>query len=236
MVTVASWNLFNQPLRVFDNFPATRGRTHELEFQAGASAPRLPITGEATYTSSSSALGSDFEYRRLRLAAGADVSVGRVLALVPQASYGRVTGAVVPQAAFFLGGATSLKTAPGRGYAGTHMSVLRLDAIEAPDVLQWLHIPHSPALGFQLGGFGALGAAWGADPYGGPGTAETAWPRQSDWKGEAGVSVLYRPGLPDPSMYLRLNWAWPIGPWGGEQAFLISFNRGIDLLKPLGEE
>ena len=234
--TLATWNLFNRTPRLTDNFPATRGRNHELEFEAGARAPRLPLTAEAAYTSSSHAIGSDFEYRRLRLAAGADLSVGRWLAVVPQASYGRVTGELVPQAAFYLGGATTLKTATGRGYAGSHQSVLRLDAIEAPDVLNVLHIPHSPAAGFQIGGFGALGASWGADLYGGPGTAATAFPDQSAWKGEAGFSVLYRPGLPDPAMYLRLNWAWPIGPWGGESAFLITFNRGLDLVKPITTE
>ena len=234
--TTAGWNLFHIPLRIHDNFPATRGRNHELEYELGARAPRLPVTAEATYTTSSSAIGSDLEYRRLRVAAGADLSVGRWLAVVPQASYGRLTGQLVPQAAFFLGGATSLKTAPGRGYAGSHMSVLRLDAIEAPDMLTVLHIPHNPAAGFQLGGFGGLGAVWGADPYGGPGSAESTWPDQNAWKGEAGFSILYRPGLPDPAMYLRANWAWPIGPWGGESAFLITFNRGIDLVKPITSE
>jgi hypothetical protein len=231
----ASWNLVHASQKVIDNLPAWRGHGHEFEIEAGARTPRLPITGEARYASSSRSAGSDFEYRRTRLAVAGDFALGKALALVPQLVYGRLTGEAVPQAAFYLGDWHSIRSLPGSGRAGTGLALARLDLIEAPDLLALARIPHPAALPIQAGLFAGAGAVWGADPFGGPSRGGLDWPDQEHWTGEAGIALLYRPGLPDPSGILRFDYAWPLGPRDDRARFAFSYTRAIDLLGPLGE-
>ena len=84
---------------------------------------------------------------------------------------------------------------------------------------------------FQVGLFAAIGAIWGQDPSAGP-ARPASWPDANAWLSEAGVSLLYRPGMPDDDGYLRLNYAWPIGPNAGEARWSFSYSRALDLLKP----
>lgn len=230
---VATWNLLDATLEVVDNLPAARGRARELEWSSTMRFGRLPLAAEVDYATSGNAIGSDFEYRRLRLAFAGDLALGRWLAVVPQLSWGRVTGQALPQNSFYLGGSRTLRHLRGSSLGGSRMALARLDLIGVPDLLALAHIPHPDALPLQGAVFAGVGAAWGRDPYGGPGSPEDAWPGSELWKSEAGVSLLYRPGIPDPNGFLRFSYAWPLGASDDPGRFTITFARGLDLLRPL---
>jgi hypothetical protein len=231
--TTATWNLFNQDLDRPGNLAATRGRAHELEYTAAAHWPRLPLRTEIDYQTSSRRLGSDFEYRRVRAAAGLDLSLGHVASLVPQFAWGRVTGDDVPQADFFLGGPEMLRSLPCDQLGGTGMALAKLDLIGAQDVLALLHLPHPAALPLQGALFVASGATWGRDPYTGAVVRGGDGPDHRDWVSEAGASLLYTTPL-FPA--LHLSYAWPIGPRAGEGRWSVSISRPLDLLRAEPEE
>jgi hypothetical protein len=235
MATYATWNLLSAEPLVTDNLPATKGHTHELTYSTTFRVGRLPFYGEADYATSSGTIGSDFEYRRTRLATGADLAIGRWLAVVPQGTYGRMTGELVPQAAFYLGGSRTLRGARGSSLGGTGMALARLDLIATPDVLAIVHLPHPDAFPLQAGAFGGIGTVWGRDPYGGPGGVEEAWPEHADWRSEVGLSLLYRPGLPDPNAFMNFSYAWNVGPHSSTGRFILTYTRGLNLLRPLGD-
>lgn len=229
-----TWNLAGATPVVPDNVAATRGRNHEFEYEATARLPRLPFTAEVNYTTSGHSIGSDFEFRRTHVTLSGDVRATRWLSLVPQAVYGRLTGQMAPQDAFYLGGSRSLRAIEGYSLGGTGVALARLDAIFLPDLLELARLPHPDALPIQGALFGAIGAVWGRDPYGGPGGVEEDFPEHYDWLPEAGLSLLYRPGLPDPDGFLRFSWAYRLGPDRGGARFTVTYSRGVDLLKPLG--
>lgn len=232
----ARWNLAGSRLKVSDNLAARHGHVHELGYLLGARTPWLPFTTEAEYLTSGDAIGSDFEYRRTRLSLGGDVALGHSFALVPQFSWGRLSGQPVPQAAFYLGGSHTLRSLEGSEIGGTGMTLARVDLIEMPDLLELMRIPHPAMLPLQLGVFAATGAVWGTDPYGGPSRPGVDWAEEPEFRQEVGTSILYRPGLPDPSTYMQLGWAWPIGPHATGPRFSVSYSRGVDLVKPFGRD
>jgi hypothetical protein len=205
LITTATWNLFDRDPERPGNLAATRGRAHELEYAAAAHWPRLPLRTEIAYQTSSRRIGSDFEYRRVRAAAGLDVSLGRVASFVPQFAWARQTGDELPQAAFYLGGYGMLRSLPRNQLGGTGVALARLDLIGAQDLLALLRIPHPAALPLQGG----------------------VWPDRRDWLSEAGVSLLYSTAM-FPT--LHCSYAWPIGPRGGEGRWSVSFSRPFDLL------
>jgi len=119
---------------------------------------------------------------------------------------------------FYLGGQHSLRSLTGDSRGGTGLALARLDVVESPDLLTLAHIPHPAMLPLQAGVFAASGAVWGADPYGGPSVPGLDWPRRQGWLSEAGASLIYQPGIPDPLWMLRLNVAWPLGPRASPRA------------------
>ena len=231
--TTATWNLFGRDLERPGNLAATRGRAHELEYTATAQWPRLPLRTEIGYQTSSRRLGSDFEYRRLRAAAGLDLSLGHFASLVPQFSYGRLTGDLVPQASFFLGGSSTLRSLHRDERGGSGLALAKLDLIGAQDLLAVLHIPHPAVLPLQGALFAATGALWGRDPYTGAVVRGGNWPDQRDWVSEAGVSLLYNSAL-FPT--LHCSYARPIGPGPHEGRWTMWFARPLDLLRSEPEE
>ena len=225
--TTATWNLFNQDLERPENLAATRGRTHELEYTAAARWPRLPLHTKIGYQTSSRRLGSDFEYRRLHVAAGLDFSLGRFASLVPQFSYGRLTGERLPQASFYLGGSGTLRSLHRDQRGGSGLALAKLDLIGARDLLALLRIPHPAALPLQGALFVASGATWGRDPCTGTVVRGDDWPDHRDWLSEAGASLLYNSALL-PTVHF--SHAWPIGPGAHEGRWSVSFTRPLDLL------
>ena len=235
LVTTATWNLLDRAPAVRDNAPAARGRTRELRYRATAQLPFAPVTAEISHATSGKALGSDFEYRRTRAVLSGEFALGSLAAVVPQLVYGRLSGTAVPQASFFLGGANSLRSVRGESIGGAGAALARLDLLGVQDLLALARIPHPAALPLEGGLFAAAGAVWGVDPYGGRTLPGLDWPNREDWLTEAGVTLRWRPGLPDPFAALEFGYAWPLGPSDRRARFAIAYTRPLDLVHPLGE-
>jgi hypothetical protein len=231
LAVTTRWNLRDKPLAAVDNLAAAPGRARELAFGGSVRIPGSPFQVEVAHQSADRAFGSDFDYRRTRAALGGEIVAGGHLSIMPQLVYGRLGGDPVPQAAFFLGGPRSLRVLPPDAFAGTGVAIARLDVIGVDDLLALARIPHPAMVPIQGGVFVATGAVWGADPFGGPGTPGGGWPERNAWRSEAGVSLLYRPGVPDQDAYLRVNLAWPVGPHGGAGRWSVSYSRALDLLR-----
>ncbi len=227
----AGWNLRHSALLVPDNLPAAFGRAHEATFDATLRTPGLPLFGEATYSVSRRAMGSDFEYRRTRFALAGNFGLGRIAALVPQVAYGRLVGEQVPQAAFYLGGARMLGRFDSGELGGSGLAIARIDLLGAQDVLALAHIPHPATFPLQLGVHAASGAVWGVDPYGGATRPGVDWPDRAEWRSETGASLIYQPGIPDPTSMLRLDVIWPVGAGSHETRIRVGYTRAMGLLR-----
>ena len=231
LAVTTRWNLARHALDVPGNLAAAFGRTREVALEAGARWPGLPLWSQVTHQTSDRALGSDFDYRRTRVALAGELPLGGHLSFLPQLAYGRLGGDPVPQASFYLGGARTLRSLPGAALGGTGLVLARLDVIGADDLLALAHLPHPAMFPIQGGLFVATGAVWGADPYGGPGTPAAGWPEKTAWLSEAGASLLYRPGVPDDDGYFRLNYGHPLGSGEREARWSVSYSRALDLLR-----
>jgi hypothetical protein len=231
LAVTTRWNLAHSDLAAGDNLAALPGRAREVAFDGDLRLGGSPFHAQLTHQTSDQAIGSDFDYRRARLAVGGEIVAGGRVSLVPQLVYGRLVGDPVPQAAFFLGGSRTLKSLRADSLGGTAVAIARLEMIGVDDLLALAHIPHPAMVPVQGGLFAATGAVWGVDPFGGPGTAEGGWPDRSAWRSEVGVSLLYRPGLPDENAYLRMNLAWPVGPHGNRARWSVSYSRALDMLR-----
>ncbi len=230
--TTATWDLAHRDLEPIANLPAARGHAHELGYFAGLRWPGVPLRTDLSYQTSSRRLGSDFEYRRYRAAAGLDLSLGRAASLVPQLAYGRLTGEAVPQAAFYTGGDATLRTLRRDERGGAGFAIAKLELIGARDILETLHLPRSAALPLQGAIFGATSAVWGPNPYGG-GTPGVDWPERRAWASEAGVSLLYAsPLFFGEGSFLRVSYAWPLGPDSRISRWSVGISRALDLLGP----
>lgn len=234
--TTATWNLSHSKLDKVENDAATQGRARELQLGFGTSTraiARVPLRLEAQHWTSDPRLGSEFRYHRTRLAIGGDVGLGAHVALAPQFEYRRLKGQALPQEALYMGGASTLRTFDRNALQGTGAALARMDLIVNDDVLTWLHVPHPAAFPLQIGAFGATGAVWGRDAITGraiPTSRDFA--KANEWQSEAGFSVLYRPGIPDPRMYLRFDYAFPVGPHDGRDArWAVALLRPLNLLQ-----
>lgn len=231
--TSTEWTLFGGSPELAANAPAAEGRAREAQFSGRFALPRLPWTIEAQHWTSGAALASDFTYRRTRMALAGDVGLFDRIALVPQFEWGRLRGQALPQQAFYLGGIHNLRTYERNERVGSGRAVLRADLLYAGDALERLGIPHPAWLPLSFGVFGNVGAVWGFDPLTGL-AAETArdWPESGDWKSEWGVSALWRIGVPDPDLAMRIDYAIPAGPEDGrEPSLVIAFQRSLGMLR-----
>ena len=232
LATTATWNLARNPLEVPGNLPAARGRLREANYFGALQWPRVPLRTEVDFRSSSRRFGSDFEYRRTRAAAGLDLSLGRRASLVPQIAYGHLTGDAVPQASFYMGADATMRSLPRDARAGTGLVIAKLDLIGAHDLLAVLHIPHPAMLPMRGGLFMATSATWGPDPNTGVVTRGIDLPDRRDFVSEAGVSLLYDSVFLGPASFLRISYAWPIGPTDHAGRWSVSLSRALDLLSP----
>lgn len=234
LVTTATWNLRHKRPEVIDNLPARFGRARELEYELLWRVPKSPVTAQLEHATSSHSINSDFEYRRTRAVLGADLAIGRVVALVPQVEYGALTGEFTPQTAFTLGGVHTLRSIPYGTVGGSRLALAKLDVIMVRDVFELLHLPMVSPVPVQLAAFGAVGAAWGRDPYTGLVRPGLDWPNAADWRKEVGVAVMFQPGIPDPALFVRFNWARPVGPSDTGDRFTLSIGRGLDRMGKFG--
>ena len=230
--TTATWTLTHRAIVKVANDTAAFGRARELQLAAGTNVrwlARFPMRVEAQHWTSDPRIGSDFRYHRTRFAWGGDLGLGSHLVFAPQAEYRRLRGEALPQDVLYLGGASSLRTIDRNALQGTGGALARADLMLTDDVLALLHVPHPAAFPLQIGAFGAIGAVWGRDPLTGRAIPTTrAFADKNQWLSEAGFSVLYRPGVPDPALYLRFDYAFPTGPRDGRDA-----RWAIALLEPL---
>ena len=229
--TTATWNLFHERPLVTGNLSASLGRAREFEFEALWRVPRTPVTAQAIHVTSGGGINSDFEYRRTLVSAGADVGLGRSFSWLPQVEYGALTGQPLPQESFYLGGPQTLRSLAGDGLGGTRIALARCEWVFLRDVFGLAHRDGPSPLPVHAGAFVASGAVWGNDPFGGPARAGLDWPNAEEWKSEAGVSLLYQPGLPDPTDFVRVNLAWALGPGQGGNRVSVSFGRALDMLR-----
>lgn len=233
--TTATWNLLSRTPVLVANDSAAFGRAREARFDLGVRVPRIPVTLEAEYWTSGRALGSDFNYRRTRVSAAGDFALTTHVAIAPQFTWGRLTGQMVPQDALYLGGSASLRSFDRNELQGSGQTFARVDIIGADDVLTLLHIPHPAAFPIQIGGFAATGAVWGRDDQNRLVATRRDWPDASEWRSEAGFSVLYRPGIPDPEIFYRFDYVIPIGPDDRSANWRFYLARPLNLLKFMGE-
>jgi hypothetical protein len=225
------WVLFGGDPTLAFNLPAAHGRAREWSLLGDVTIPRTRFRVNAGYWTSDPRMGSDFTYRRHRLSAGGDVSLGRHLALVPQATYGRLRGEALPQDALFVGGVYSLRTFERNELAGSGNSFGRVDLVLVDDLRELLHLPMPAWLPLQASAFAASGAAWGRDPVTGAAVSTLRdAPRRDEWRSEAGFGLSWRPGLPDPTYSLRVEYALPIGPDERDAGITMAFQRVLNLL------
>ncbi len=234
LATTTTWTLTGREISLVENLAAAPGRTAELEVATTWRVPSLPVTAEFVHHFGDEALGGDFDFRRYRASLAGTFGVSRFATLVPQLLYGRLHGDAVPQNSFYLGGTRTLRSLPGSSRGGTGIAVARFDLIGANDILALAHIPHPDAVPIQAGLFAATGAAWGKDPFGGPTNRGIDWPGRENWASEVGLSLIYQPGIPDPTSLIRFNYAWALGPGRDTESWTLSFTRALDLVRPLG--
>jgi len=187
----------------------------------------------AMHWTSDPRLGSDFRYRRTRVIVGGDLSLGRHVALVPQATYGRLRGQVLPQEAWFLGGVKNLRTLERNELSGTGRAFARMDLLLVDQLGALLHLPLPAWMPLQVGAFAASGALWGHDAATGTAVASPRdGPRREDWLSEVGLGLSWRYGIPDPLSALRFEYALPIGADERDAKFTIAFQPPLNLLAP----
>ncbi|HEY6867099.1 MAG TPA: hypothetical protein VI792_07580 [Candidatus Eisenbacteria bacterium] len=227
--TTATWNLLHRDLVVTPNLPAAYGRVREIGIGAGARVPGTAARVQADGWTSGPALSSDLTYDRVRVALGADVTAGRWASVLPQAAWGFVSGNPTPQESFYLGAGPTLGSVPRDALGGTSFALAKLEVIAAGDLLGMVRIPHPALLYLQPAAFVATGAVGGADPYGGPARAGDRWPEPANWLSEAGVSLVYMPGLFGSTV--RMSEAWPLGPTTRRERFVFVISHALDLLR-----
>lgn len=231
LLTTTRWTLTKSRPVIETNRAPRDGRMRELALALGGTLPFARLRAESQAATSDPALGSEASYRRLRVVLGGDLSLGRHLGFVPQVSYGRLWGEAVPQAAFFLGGTHSLRTLERNSVIGTGHCFARGELVLADDLRRLLHLPLPAWLPLQASAFAATGAAWGHDATGvTPTPTRREGPSSSDWQSEIGTGLSWRPGVPRPDTYLRLEVAWPIGPDTRGVAYTLGLQGLQDLL------
>lgn len=213
------------------NLPAAYGRAREWSLQGDVTIPNTRFRANASYWMSDPSIGSDFRYRRAKLSAGGDVSLGRHFGFVPQAMYGRLRGQPLPQEALFQGGVYSLRTLKANELSGAGRTFARADLVLVDDLRELLHLPLPAWLPLQAGAFLASGAIWGRDPVTGAAvTTRRDAPRREEWLSEAGFGLSWRPGIPDPTLSLRVEYTLPIGADERDASLTFAFQRLLNLL------
>ncbi len=229
--TSTTWSLFGRELALASNGPAAFGRAREAAFAAEWRLPGTPVRAHLQHWTAGRATNSDFSYRRTRLALGGDLALTRHIAIAPQLEWGRLRGDALPQEAFYLGGSPNLRSLDRNEQIGAGRAFGRIDALLMDDVLKLLRIPHPDMFPIQIGAFVGSGAVWGGEAFSGGTATRRDFPRASEWLSETGVSVMYRPGLPDPELYVRFDYVLPLGPESGrEPGFVLGFQRTLNLL------
>jgi hypothetical protein len=227
------WYVFGHGPVVPFNDAATSGRVSELTFGADADIPGTRFRVNAMHWTSDPQLNSDMLYRRTRVTAGGDVSLGAHLSLVPQATYGVLRGGTPRQESFYLGGVANLRTLKRNELAGAGRAYGRVDLILVDDLGRPLRLPIPARLPLQVGLFAGSGAVWGRDPVTGDAVPTSRLtPNRDEFLSEVGVGVLLRLGIPSPLTSMRFEVAFPIGPDGRSTGYALALQEPLNLLPP----
>jgi hypothetical protein len=164
--------------------------------------------------------------RRLRLALAKGWRLGPWIKAHTQVEGGAADAQSSPQRRFELGGPLAV---PSLGFGdahGDHLLLGKLEMFYAGDLLAPLPVPEW--LRLDGGVFVHGGAAWDD-----PAARDVVFskPPSAAWRGSGGITLTYRPGIPDVATLWRLQYAWPIGPHSGEARFSVSFETAFDLLR-----
>jgi len=226
--TMATWNLVDNDLSIVENLQAAPGRVREVGIGARTDLYLIPAEAEFVYETAGKATGSDYTFRRTRAAVAGNWGMGKFAAFVPQAAYGRLNGDVIPQAMFYLGSSSLVRSRTKDPRSGTGYAAGRLEVIGTQDILSLMHIPHPAMFPTQLGAFIASGAVWGPDAYGSTEREGLDWPNGEHWVSETGVSLIYQPGLPDPTYMVRIHYIVPLGPNDVEGRWSLTFSKAFE--------
>jgi hypothetical protein len=231
MATTASWYLTGHHPVVVGNEMAAAVRVHELLGWGSLHVPFAPWTLAARVWRAGAGLGGDASYTRTRASLGGANALGRHLTWLTQLDYGRLHGDALPQAAFYAGEPTLFSLEPN-ALRGTGRALARTEMLLVDPLQRVLGLEQRPTVPLQVSAFVGSGAVWGFDPASGlPQRTSRDWPQRGAWLSEAGVSLLYRPGLPEPDSYVRFTYAWPLGPGGGRSAGAsVSYTRALNFL------
>jgi hypothetical protein len=164
---------------------------------------------------------------RLRGVLAKGFRLGRPVKAVIQLEGGATEAGSPIQRKFSVGGPAAIPSL-GFGVGDTdHLLLGRLELIEAHNLFQVLRIPHPDFMYFHAGAFFHYGAVWD-DPAGRD--VVFSKPPSTAWRGTAGIALIYRPGLPDPTTQWRFQAGWPVGSEGGDMRLTLSIGREFDLI------
>src|SRR4029079_1926069 len=133
---------------------------------------------------------------------------------------------------FYLGGNPTLRSLPSGSLGGTRLALARGARALARDLFALLGSQRRSSMPVLASVFGGTGAAWGHDPFGGPDRPGGDWPDDSEWRIVVCTSLLDQPGVPEPTDFLRISIAWPVGAHSGGSRVSVAFGRAMDLLRP----
>lgn len=201
--------------------PADPGTFHSLRgraaFEPGSHRHAAVLEGQG--------LGNDGW--RLRSVAGTAVGLGRAVKAIAQVEGGAAKPTAPAQRNFEIGGPRAVPSLPLGEGSTDHLLLAKLELIHSESLLELLHLPRPDFFDLQLGAFFHYGVAWD-DPAGR--AIVFSKPPASGWRGAAGVSLLYRPGLPDARTFWRFQFGWPVGPEAGEMRVTLAIGREFDLI------
>jgi hypothetical protein len=214
------------------NFTAAYGRVHELGITGEVPVPGTRFRVQAGHWTSAPAWGSAFDYNRTLVAVGGDVSFGRHIAFVPQASYGRLHGEVLPQNPFFFGGAPNVRQLDRNEWSGAGRAFGRADLMLVDDLHELLRLPLPAWMPLHVSGFVASGAVWGRDPVTNQALpTERDWPTSSEWLSETGLTLAWRIGIPEPTSSMRFEYTEPLGATGRTARYTVVYQQPLHLLR-----
>ena len=225
------WALFGSQ-ELDTNFTAAYGRVHELGITGEVPVPGTRFRVQAGHWTSAPAWGSAFDYNRTLVAVGGDISFGRHFAFVPQASYGRLHGEVLPQNPFFFGGAPNVRQLDRNEWSGSGRAFGRADLMLVDDLHELLRLPLPAWMPLHLSGFLASGAVWGRDPVTNQALpTRRDWPSSSEWLSETGLTLAWRIGIPEPTSSMRFEYTEPLGATGRTARYTVVYQQPLHLLR-----
>jgi hypothetical protein len=164
---------------------------------------------------------------RLRGVAGSSVGLGRTVKALVQLEGGAARTTSPAQRRFEIGGPRAVASLPYGEGSTDHLLLGKLEFLHSASLLDWLRLPRPDFFDLSLGAFFHYGVAWDD-----PGRRDIVFsmPPSAGWRGAAGLSLLYRPGLPDPRTFWRFQLGWPVGPDAGDMRLTLAIGREFDLV------